>query len=86
MFSNDIAELPLLSPLIKQAGEVTETEQIQKCAQKLDEVFDSLYQNERFKEIVIQSDEELEMRAIYGCNYSAFALAYRAFYTKNLQG
>ena len=82
MFSSEALKLNL-AQLIDKANRELGKEQLLEFAQDIDRAFDTLYQDDNFKNLVIQSDEDLKVSMGSGCDFSKFILAYRSFYERN---
>lgn len=83
MFFNKAFELNLARLIDKASREVVK-EQLLEFAQEIDRAFDTLYQDDNFKNLVIQPDEDLKVSMGSGCDFSKFILAYRSFYERNV--
>ncbi|MEZ8329204.1 hypothetical protein AB6C40_14860 [Vibrio splendidus] len=83
MFSSEALKLNLVQ-LIDKASREFGKEQLLEFAQDIDRAFDTLYQDDNFKNLVIQSDEDLKVSMGSGCDFSKFILAYRSFYERNV--
>jgi hypothetical protein len=83
MFSSEAMGSNLVQ-LIDKASRELGKEQLLEFAQEIDRAFDTLYQDDDFKNLVIQSDEDLKSSMGSGCEFSKFVLAYRSFYERNI--
>ena len=83
MFSSEATGTNLVQ-LIDKASRELGKEQLLEFAQEIDRAFDTLYQYNDFKSLVIESDDDLKSSMGSGCKFSKFVLAYRSFYERNI--